>query len=157
MKENIEVLLLIFLLFFTGISFSQEKTKIEKIGEKGDYSKYKNAELITDVVYGKGGEKDLKLDLFLPKKGKPPYTGIIFIHGGAWRGLYKEYLREWGYYFADMGYVAVSIDYRLSGEAKFPAAVEDCKCAVRWMRANTEKYKVLPDKIAVFGESAGGH
>ena len=157
MKDNIKILLLIFLLYLTGILFSQEKMKTEKIGEKGDYSKYKNAELITDMVYGKGGEKDLKLDLFLPKKGKPPYIGIIFIHGGGWRGLYKEYLREWGYYFADKGYVAISIDYRLSGEAKFPAAVEDCKCAVRWMRANAVEYNIDANKIAVFGESAGGH
>lgn len=123
-----------------------------------DYAElYPGAEFIPDIVYGKGGEKDLKLDLFLPKSSKPPYFGIIFIHGGAWRGLSKEYLKEWGYYFANQGILAVSIDYRLSGEAKFPAAVEDCKCAVRWLRANAGKYQVLPDKIAVFGESAGGH
>jgi acetyl esterase/lipase len=134
-----------------GDAYCQEKSKI-------NYSElYPDAEFIQDIIYGKGGEKDLKLDLFLPQSAKPPYFAIVFIHGGGWSGLSKEYLKEWGYYFANQGILAVSIDYRLSGESKFPAAVEDCKCAVRWMRANAEKYKVLPDKIAVFGESAGGH
>jgi pectinesterase len=118
---------------------------------------YPDTEFLGDITYGKGGEKELKLDLFRPKKGNPPYTAVIFIHGGGWRNLSKEYLKEWGYYFADKGYLAVSIDYRLSGEAKFPAAIEDCKCAVRWMRANADKYKIDPGHIAVFGESAGGH
>ncbi len=129
----------------------QEKDKI-------DFQKqYPNAEFMPDIIYGKGGEKDLKLDLFFPKLGEPPYTGIIFIHGGGWKKLSKEYLKEWGYYFADHGYFAVSIDYRLSDEAKFPAAVEDCKCAVRWLRANAQNYQISPDRIAIFGESAGGH
>jgi acetyl esterase/lipase len=123
-----------------------------------DFQKqYPNAGFTQDVIYGKGGEMDLKLDLFLPKTGTPPYIGIIFIHGGGWSRLSKTHVKEFGYYFADKGYFAVCIDYRLSGEAKFPAAVEDCKCAIRWMRANAEKYQVSPDKIAVFGESAGGH
>jgi acetyl esterase/lipase len=154
-NTNFRLLYLYFLFPVVLMSSINVKCQIKK---EIDFQKeYPNAEFIPEIIYGKGGEKDLKLDLFLPKAGNPPYIGIIFIHGGGWKNLSKEYLKEWGMFFADRGYVAVSIDYRLSGEAKFPAAVEDCKCAVRWMRANAEKYRINPGKIAVFGESAGGH
>lgn len=153
--QNYFRLILCFVLFGGMIRFSEVNSQVNK---EPDYSViYPDAEFIPEIVYGKGGDKDLKLDLFLPKSAQSPYFGIIFIHGGAWRGLSKEYLKEWGYYFANQGILSVSIDYRLSGEAKFPAAIEDCKCAVRWLRANAEKYRLLSDKIAVFGESAGGH
>ena len=87
-----------------------------------------------DVEYGKGGEKPLLLDLYKPKEMKKPAPGLIFVHGGSWsRGDRKIY----GYYcqhFAEKGYVAATIEYRLSGEAPFPAAIQDVKCAIRWMR-----------------------
>ena len=157
MTKSIKLFFILCFSLLYGLVIIQEKVTCQNKDEEKDFSKYKNVEIRTDIIFGKGGEIDLKLDLFLPKNGKPPYAGIIFIHGGGWRGLSKEYLREWGYYFADRGYVSVSINYRLSGEAKCPAAVEDCKCAVRWMRANAKEYGIDEDKIAVFGESAGGH
>ena len=155
MTKNVKLILItniiLLTVFLNDVVLGQNKKGI-------DYSeKYKNVKFVPDIVYGKGGDKDLKLDLFLPENITPQHIGIIFIHGGGWVNLSKEYLKEWGYYFADRGYTAVSIDYRLSDEAKFPAAIEDCKCAVRWMRANAPKYGIDPDKIAVFGESAGGH
>ncbi|MCK4966529.1 alpha/beta hydrolase [bacterium] len=155
MTKNVKLILItniiLLTVFLNDVVLGQSNKEI-------DYSeKYKNVKFIPDVVYGKGGDKDLKLDLFLPENSKRSHIGIIFIHGGGWSNLSKEYLKEWGYYFANRGYVSVSIDYRLSDEAKFPAAIEDCKCAVRWMRASAPKYGIDPDKIAVFGESAGGH
>ena len=116
-----------------------------------------NVQMIPNVVYGQGGGRDLVMDLFLPKDGTPPYSAIIFIHGGGWKNGNKEMYRKHSYYFAGKGMVAASINYRLSGEAKFPAAVEDSKCAVRWMQANSVKYNVNPDKIVIAGGSAGGH
>jgi len=116
-----------------------------------------NVEAINKVIYGKGGGRDLGLVLFLPKDDKPLHPGIVFIHGGGWTGGLPAHFSRQAAYLAGKGYVGACVEYRLSGEAKFPAAVEDVKCAVRWMRANAEKYKIDPKRIASVGGSAGGH
>lgn len=109
-----------------------------------------------DVKYGEAG-KPLLLDLYKPKEIQKPAPGLIFVHGGAWsHGSRKIY----GYYcqhFAEKGYVAATIEYRLSGEAPFPAAIQDVNCAIRWVRANAERLHVDPNKIGIVGGSAGGH
>ncbi|MFH1737504.1 MAG: alpha/beta hydrolase fold domain-containing protein [bacterium] len=110
-----------------------------------------------NVVYGKGGDRDLTLDLYYPKEMGTHRPGIVFIHGGGWRGGNRDHFQRQAVHFADKGYVCACIEYRLSGEAIFPAAVEDAKCAVRWMRAASEKYGMNPEKIAAAGGSAGGH
>ena len=116
-----------------------------------------NVAMLEGVVYGKGGGRDLKLYLFAPKDRKASHPGIVFVHGGAWKkGSPAMYFRQ-AAYMASKGYVGASIEYRLSEEAAFPAAVEDAKCAVRWMRANAKRYRIDPDKIAAVGGSAGGH
>ncbi|NIA13206.1 MAG: alpha/beta hydrolase fold domain-containing protein [Nitrospiraceae bacterium] len=109
------------------------------------------------IEYGKGGDKALLLDLYTLDNLDKPVPGLIFIHGGGWekgeRGDYKYYTVR----YAKRGYVAATISYRLSHEAQFPSAVQDVKCAVRWMRANAEKLHVDPNRIALVGGSAGGH
>ena len=87
------------------------------------------------VTYGTGGGRELTADLFLPPEGSfaPPRPAMLYIYGGGWQGgntaqFYRQAAR-----LAAKGVVGVCNWYRLSGEAKFPAAVEDCKCAVRWM------------------------
>ena len=82
---------------------------------------------------------------------------LIFIHGGGWRSGKKEDYRVYTLAFAQKGYVTASISYRLSKAAKYPAAIEDVRCAVRWLRAHAAEYHVDPDKIALIGGSAGGH
>ncbi len=112
-------------------------------------------EVERDIEYGKGGGRPLLLDLYRqkdPPEGKLPC--VIFIHGGGWRGGDKG--KAPVIQLVPRGYVGVSINYRLSGEATFPAAVEDCKCAVRWVRANAEEYGIDPDRLGVWGSSAGG-
>lgn len=111
-----------------------------------------------DVEYGKGGDVPLKLDIYRPEKAaEKPVPALIHIHGGGWRGGDKKDGGPFLAWFVQKGYVVFNINYRLSGVAPFPAAVEDCKCAVRWVRANAAKYGVNPDKIGAFGSSAGGH
>lgn len=116
-----------------------------------------NVEMKHDVVYGLGGERKLELDLFLPKDGTKLRPGIVFIHGGGWRSGTRTQFHRQAAYLASKGYVGACITYRLSGRAKFPAALEDCKCAVRWMRANAKTYRIDTDRIAACGGSAGGH
>lgn len=111
----------------------------------------------TDVEYGKVGDRSLKLDLYSPKDSQEPVPGLVFIHGGGWRGGKKEDYRVYGLTFAQKGYVVAVVQYRLSGEAKYPAAIDDVKAAVRWMRAEAESIGVDPDRIGVAGGSAGGH
>jgi acetyl esterase/lipase len=117
-----------------------------------------------DIVYGTGGTKQLKLNLARPEQANGLLPGLVFIHGGGWRGgdrsMYDGEIQN----AARHGYVAVAIAYRLtdpddSGKARnpFPAQIEDVKCAIRWLRANAEKYHVDPNRIGATGGSAGGH
>jgi acetyl esterase/lipase len=111
----------------------------------------------TDVVFGKGGDKDLKLDLAMPKEGAGPFPVVVYIHGGAWRSGTRQDCSPSLEPLAARGYVAVTIDYRLVGDARFPAQIEDCKAAIRWLRASAKKYKIDPERIGVVGFSAGAH
>jgi acetyl esterase/lipase len=97
------------------------------------------------------------LDLYAPEKIEKPVPGLIFIHGGGWKSGSRTDYKYYTVRYAKRGYVVATISYRFSGEAPFPACVQDAKCAVRWMRANAAKYNVNPDKIAVIGGSAGGY
>jgi acetyl esterase/lipase len=110
-----------------------------------------------DLVYGKGGDTDLKLDLAMPKEGTGPFPAVVCIHGGAWREGNRQDLSKTIEVFAGRGYVAVTVSYRLSDVAPFPAQIEDCKAAVRWLRANAQKYKIDPERIGALGFSAGAH
>ncbi len=110
------------------------------------------------LVYGNAGGRELRLDLYQPERGEGPFPAVVFIHGGGWRAGHPGQFSRQAMYLAANGYVCVCIDYRLSGEARFPAAIEDCKCAVRWLRAvGAKEYHVDPERIAASGESAGGH
>lgn len=110
-----------------------------------------------NIEYGKGGDHGLQLDLYSPKERSRPVPVVLFIHGGAWKSGYRQIYHYYCTKFAEHGYVAATASYRLVSEAPFPAAVQDVKCAVRWLRANAEKLGIDPNKIGVAGGSAGGH
>ncbi len=114
-------------------------------------------ELQKDIVYGTGGGEPLKLDLATPTGLSQAVPAIVWIHGGAWQGGRKEEFEGLVRDAARRGYVAVSINYRLAPKHVFPAQIEDCKCAVRWLRANAERLHVDPNRIGVVGASAGAH
>lgn len=110
---------------------------------------------IRNVEYAKPGGKPVLLDLYLPEKSGEPRPLIVWIHGGAWRAGSKESCPAAR--MVERGYVAASLDYRLSQDAIFPAQIEDCKAAIRWLRANAQKYGIDGKRIGVWGGSAGGH
>ncbi|MCX6897172.1 MAG: alpha/beta hydrolase [Verrucomicrobia bacterium] len=113
-------------------------------------------EVIHDVEIGKGGGRTLHAEIARPKNPPPaPMPAVLFIHGGGWQeGTHKQ---NGAAVLPLFGYFTASIEYRLSDEAKWPAQIEDCKLAVRWLRANAAKYNVNPDRIGVWGMSAGAH
>jgi acetyl esterase/lipase len=95
------------------------------------------------------------LDLYLPTKVDGPLPLIVWLHGGAWRVGSKEDALPRPY--TAKGYAVASVNYRLSYQAVFPAQIEDCKAAIRWLRANAKKYNLDGDHMGVWGASAGGH
>lgn len=111
----------------------------------------------SDVVYGRGGGRELRGDLYAPRRRGQGRGGIVFIHGGGWKGGTRLQFRRQAAHMATFGFVGLCIEYRYSGEAKFPAAVEDAKCAVRWLRAHADEHGVDAGKIASVGGSAGAH
>ncbi len=117
-------------------------------------------EIEQDLAYAGTDNPRQKLDLFLPKKRatEKPLPLVAFIHGGGWRnGDKRSGLRRVAAFVESGEFVGASIGYRLSGEAIWPAQIHDCKAAIRWLRANADKFGFDPDRIAVMGSSAGGH
>ncbi len=111
---------------------------------------------LRDLEYGRVGERPLRLDLYLPEDTTKPRPLIIWIHGGAWLAGSKDGGSP-ALQFTGNGYAVAHVGYRLSGEAKFPAQINDCKGAVRWLRASVRKYQLDPDRFVAWGSSAGGH
>lgn len=113
-----------------------------------------------DLAYAGTDNPRQKLDLFLPKKRATdkPLPAIVFIHGGGWKGGDKGAgAGNVSRFVASGEYAGVSVGYRLTNEAQWPAQINDCKAAIRWIRGNAKEYNLDPDKIAVWGSSAGGH
>jgi acetyl esterase/lipase len=116
--------------------------------------------LEADIPYAGTDNPRQRLNLLLPKtpRDDKPLPVIVYIHGGAWLGGDRAGGHgKLAAYVADGEYAGVSVGYRLTNDAIWPAQIHDCKAAIRWVRANAKKYNLDPDKIGVVGESAGGH
>lgn len=172
--------LILFLLFFTSQTFSQ-LVEIDGIPRDTSFTPYSawmkikkdfpDAEIVKphlpenvnatyNLVYAslpetKHGKRDLHLDLFHPKsEGK--YPALILVFGGGWRSGSRAAQVPMAQQIAAKGYVTATVEYRLSPEALYPAAVHDIKAAIRYLRANAERYNIDPERIAISGSSAGG-
>ena len=110
--------------------------------------------VIKDVEYASIGDRSLGLDLYVPKSDSVDGI-IVWIHGGAWRSGSKDKVPVLG--FVEKGWVIASVDYRLSGEARFPAQIHDIKAAIRFLRAKSDAYGLRTDNVIIIGSSAGGH
>ena len=110
-----------------------------------------------NMVYRTVGNRALHLDVFYPKrKSGKGYPGVLLIHGGGWRSGDKKMEWPMAQQLAAQGYVTATVEYRLSLEAPYPAAVHDLKAAVRWLRAHAQTFQLDTSKIATYGTSAGG-
>ena len=120
----------------------------DRIGDQYD--------VMANVHYRTAGNKDLNLDLYLPPRTAPVPT-VLLIHGGGWVEGNKEGAFLGALPYLALGYAVVNVQYRLGRSALAPAAVEDCRCALWWVAAHAEEYKLDPKRIVVTGASAGGH
>jgi acetyl esterase/lipase len=110
-----------------------------------------------NVVYGKGGDIDLHLDIARPADQNKPAPCVVLIHGGGWRMGDKAMHVMQVKRLAEQGYVAATVQYRLCPRYRFPSQVEDVKCAVRYLRAHADEYGIDKDRIGAVGFSAGAH
>ena len=145
-KNFVALIILSLIIPVSALSQGQRKANTDNIKRKW-----------LDVAYATKSPAQ-KLDVYLPDEGEGPFPVILSIHGGAFKSGDKgdgqvvpmlEGLKH--------GYAVVSINYRLSGEAIWPAQIQDVKAAIRWIRANSKQYKLNSEKIAAWGGSAGGH
>jgi len=112
-----------------------------------------------DVIYGNAGGVPLKMDVYYPKKAEGTVPAVLYVHGGAWTKGSKELGPSMNdvKVLLERGYLVACIDYRLAPQYKFPAQIEDVKCAVRYLRANAAEYGIDSGHIGAMGGSAGGH
>lgn len=137
-------LFLIFLLICRALAFSQEPPPGFKV--------------LRDLDYVGDGNKRQMLDLYLPEtKTSRPRPLVVYVHGGGWENGGKEQAGVLFNLLKGREYAGASINYRLTNEAIWPAQIHDCKAAIRALRAHAAENQIDPDKIAVFGISAGGH
>lgn len=148
MKTKLLIGLLLYAFAFPALG--QEKVKTEPKAPAG-------VSWERDVVFGKGGEVDLHLDLARPQNSVKPLPCIVVIHGGGWRGgNFKQHVPQI-FDFAKASFVSATVQYRLVPTGRWPAQIEDVKCAVRYLRANAEKYGIDKQRFGAIGFSAGAH
>nr|WP_255563687.1 alpha/beta hydrolase [Mucilaginibacter rivuli] len=110
-----------------------------------------------NLVYCQVDNRQLHLDAFSPaSRSKKTTPAILIIHGGGWRSGDRSQHIPLAQHLAALGYSCFTIEYRLSTEAFYPAAVNDIKSAVQWVRANAKKFNINPKKLVIMGFSAGG-
>jgi len=153
------------ILLFAGSGWPQATKKLGSRKVPGPLPPRSDAAMpqldqMTDVVYGEAGGQRLKLDFAKPtlcRDQKVPL--VIYVHGGGWRSGDKSgaFQRGDSRMLFQLGFAVASINYRLAPQSHFPAQIHDCKLAVRYLRNNAEELGIDPDKIGIWGSSAGGH
>jgi acetyl esterase/lipase len=111
---------------------------------------------LTDITYCTADDSPQTMDLYFPDSGDP-WPVLVYVHGGTWMHGDKSEATMFAYNMASQGYLVASVNYRLYPAARYPAMIEDVKCAVRSLRTNAGQYNLDPDRIGAIGVSAGGH
>ena len=149
-KKNVLICLgVVFLLFIVGF-------KVIRVFARGHKNQHA-ASVLRDVNYVPGGQNPFQtMDIYFPKKSRSKTLPlIVWIHGGAWLAGDKNHPPAEP--MLERGYAVVSLNYRLSTQEHHPAQINDCKAAIRYLRAHAKEFKIDPNRIGVWGHSAGGH
>lgn len=144
--------ILLFLLLLVSPAFGQDAPKWKKVSPNLPDT----LTLHEKVECSHPGDFSIPLDIYVPK-ADGVYPAVLLIHGGGWKQRQIEADKPLAERLAQRGYVVAQVAYRLSTEAKYPAALHDCKAALRFLRAHAAEYKIDPLAIGVAGGSAGGH
>ena len=141
----------------TALSLALAQTT-EEAAPKAEPTVPADIELINDVAYSKDGNPKHVMDILrLKTRSKKPMPVIVWIHGGGFTGGSKTSGYQRLERFVQRGYLGVTIDYRFAYEKTFPAQLQDCKCAIRFLRAHAKQYNLDSKHIGVWGGSAGGN
>lgn len=117
----------------------------------GDY------DILPNITYSIANSTELKLDLYLPKQRRAPLPTLMLFHGGGWVDGQKERNVFQLLPYLSLGWAVINVEYRLAHNSPAPAAVEDCRCALRWVTYHAKDYSLDSSKIVLTGSSAGGH
>ena len=143
-----------FFLLFVALSFAIRAAEQLESRQLTGTQLSEDTRVFRDLEYVTNGHARQTLDVAIPASGTN-WPLIVYIHGGAWMGGSKENPRALR--FLRGGFAVARVNYRLSQHATFPAQIQDCKAAIRWLRANAKRFGYDGDRIGVWGESAGGH
>ena len=110
-----------------------------------------------NITYAVANNTELKLDLYLPRNHSAPSPTLILFHGGGWVAGQKERNVLFLLPYLSLGWAAINVEYRLARNAPAPAAVEDCRCALRWATVHAKEYNLDASRFVLTGTSAGGH
>jgi len=113
--------------------------------------------VLRNVTYCTSGGVSTQMDIYLPPAQTGPAPVVVYVHGGSWIAGDKWEIGTAGTELNSRGYIVASINYRLAPSNKWPAQIQDTKCAIRYLRANAAKYNLDPNRIGAWGSSAGGH
>jgi acetyl esterase/lipase len=116
-----------------------------------------NYDILPNITYSTANSADLKLDLYLPKNRSMPSPTLLLFHGGGWVGGEKERNVFQLLPYLYLGWTVINVEYRLARNSPAPAAVEDCRCALRWVAYHAKEYNLDTSRIVLTGGSAGGH
>ena len=144
-------------LVFTTALFAEEKSAVKPMPPP---SRVPDAvELKADLPYAGNSNPWQALDLYLPRTrtSDKPLPVVVYIHGGGWSGGSRRNAGPALAFAASGNYAGISVGYRLSQEAKWPAQIHDCKAAIRWIRGHAQEYNLDAEHIGISGTSAGGH
>jgi acetyl esterase/lipase len=146
--------------FFTSQKLVDFTIKQSKSGAKATPPRKlvpapEGVEVLRDITFSTVDEQELQLDLYRPKKASGMLPVVVWVHGGGWKNGSKD--RCPAAWLAAHGFTVASINYRLTHEAQWPAQIDDCRAAVRWLRENAKTLNLNPDRIGAWGSSAGGH
>ena len=151
MRRILQLPMLVWIVAAPGLLHSQTFTP----GTEGRSGSSLFGRDLRDVPYVQNGHERQRLDLYQPPSSDGLKPVIVWIHGGGWEAGSKSQCPA--KIMVTKGYVVASVGYRLSQDAVFPAQIQDCKAAIRWLRAHAAEYQIDPNRIGVWGASAGGH